>query len=510
MAFAILSTACNAQAQKRQNKPSKVTVKKDTLAIIQEKVKAGDLEAMNTLGCWYYEGKNVKQDYKQAVSLFTKAADKGHAKAIGNMALCFQTGNGLKKDSVMAIKLYKKSITEGNTDLIKRLEQSAKNGSAFCGMLLYEIYHEGVGVAKNEKAALTNLKYASDANSSEAQVKYGMACINTKNFTPAAAVFSKLAKKNHPSGIYYTGYLLYKGMGVPQDKSKGLALLTKAADLNMPNANYYIGKAYLEGDGVGKDAAKAVKYLEKAAVEPLIPDAKWLLGNCYLDGEGVKQDYAIAAKWLAEVAEHKNYTEKVQSLMAEKRLVNFQTYLKGLKDYYVNKDYASALKSFKQLQKAKSPEGLTMEALCLLNSNYEKHNDTKGLKMLEEAAKNSATAAFKLGEIYDQGILVDKNVKKAVDLIEGAAEKGNGKAVCVMGMKYFKGDGVPQDYVKAAKYLLRAEALQSLTVEGAQSLATCYKNKVSALPDLYDAQERIKKLSNTKENDALITMLRSI
>lgn len=510
MAFATLSIACNAQAQKRQNKPAKEQVKKDTLAIIQKKVEAGDLDAMNTLGCWYYEGKYVKQDYKQAVSLFTKAADKGNAKAIGNMAMCFQTGNGVKKDSTMAVKLYKKSLTEGNTDLIKLQEQNAKNGSAFSGMLLYEIYHEGIGVEKNEKAALTNLKYASDANSTEAQVKYGLICMNSKNFTPAAAVFSKLAKKNNPTGIYYTGYLLFKGMGVDQDKSKGLAYLMKAAELNMPNANYNVGKAYLEGDGVGKDAAKAVKYLEKAAVEKFIPDAKWLLGNCYLDGEGVKQDYANAAKWLAEVADHKNYADRVKGLMEEKRLANYQTYLKGLKDYYINKDYATAMKSFKLLQKVNSPEGLTMQALCFLNSNYDKHNDKKGLKMLEEAAKNSATAAFKLGEIYDQGILVDKNVKKAVDLIEGAAEKGNGEAVCVMGMKYFKGQGVPQDYVKAAKYLLRAEAMQSLTVEGAQSLATCYKNKVSALPDLYDAQERIKKLSNTTENDALFSMLRSI
>ncbi len=510
MALAILTVACNAQAQKRQNKPAKVPAKKDTLAIIQEKVEAGDLDAMNTLGCWYYEGKNVKQDYKQAVSLFTKAADKGHAKAIGNMAMCFQTGNGLKKDSLMAVKLYEKSITEGNTELIKQLEESAKKGSAFCGILLYEIFHDGIGVDKDEKAALTNLKHASDANSTEAQVKYGLVCMNSKNFTPAAAVFSKLAKKNHPTGIYYTGYLLFKGMGVDQDKGKGLTYLTKAADLNMPNANYYVGKAYLDGDGVGKDAAKAVKYLEKAAVEPFIPDAKWLLGNCYLDGEGVKQDYANAAKWLAEVADHKDYSDRFQALMSEKRLENFRIYLNGLKDYYINKDYASAMTSFKLLQKVGCPEGLTMQAICLLNSNYDKHNDKKGLKLLEEAAKNSATAAFKLGEIYDQGILVDKNVKKAVDLIEGAAEKGHGEAVCVMGMKYFKGLGVPQDYVKAAKYLLRAEAMQSLTVEGAQSLATCYKNKISSLPDLYDAEERIKKLSNTKENDTLLTLLRSI
>ena len=41
MAFATLSMACNAQAQKRPTKPAKVQTKKDTLAIIQKKVEAG-------------------------------------------------------------------------------------------------------------------------------------------------------------------------------------------------------------------------------------------------------------------------------------------------------------------------------------------------------------------------------------------------------------------------------------------------------------------------------------
>ena len=38
-------------------------------------------------------------------------------------------------------------------------------------------------------------------------------------------------------------------------------------------------------------------------------------------------------------------------------------------------------KDFKALEKAKNPEGLAMEALCLLNADYAKHNDKKGLKI---------------------------------------------------------------------------------------------------------------------------------
>ncbi|MBR7053914.1 MAG: sel1 repeat family protein [Prevotella sp.] len=509
-ALTMLTMACGAQAQKKQSRPTKEPAKKDTLTIIQDRVKAGDAVAMNILGSWYYAGQHVAMDYKQAASWFTKAADKGNIEAIGNMAMCYQTGNGLKKDSAMAVKLYEKSIKEGNKALIKNHEQYAKNGSAFSSMLIHDVYSQGIGVAKDPQTALNYLKLASDANSTEAQVKYGLACMNSKNFNQAADVFAKLAKKNHPTGIYYTGYLLYKGLGVSQDKGKGLGYLKKAAGLNMPQANYYLGKAYLDGDGIEKDSKKAVEHLEKASASILIPDAKWLLGNCYLDGEGVKQDFANAAQWLALVAPHKDYTDKVNALLGEKRQANFNTYLKGMKNYLVNKNFEAAMKDFKALEKAKNPEGLAMEALCLLNADYAKHNDKKGLKMLETAAATSATAACKLAEIYDQGKLVEKDSKKALSLLEQAADKGNGKAVCLLGMKYFDGNGVPQDYAKAAKYLLRAEGMQSLTVEAAKKLSTCYKNKVSALPDLRNAEERIRELSNVKENDTLIRMLKAL
>ncbi len=505
----MMAVACNVQAQKKV-KPAKEQAKKDTLSIIQKRVEAGDATAMNILGSWYYSGQNVKQDYTQAASLFTKAADKGNVQAIGNMAMCFQTGNGLKKDSAMAVKLYEKSIKEGNKDIIKNHEIFAKNGSAFSGMLLYEVYQQGIGVEKNQNAALANLKLAADANSTDAQVKYGMACMNSKNFAQAAAMFDKLAKKNHPTGIYYTGYLAFKGMGVAQDKAKGLAYLKKAAAMNMASANYYLGKAYLEGDGIEKNAAKGIEYIEKSAVSDLLPDAKWILGNCYLNGEGVKTDYANAAAWLAEVAAHKDYKDKVSNLINEKKQENFKAYLNAMREYCVNKDYAAAMKGFKAVEKAKNPEGATMQALCLLNENYDKHNDKKGLKQLEKAAENSALAACKLGCIYDQGKLVNKDTKKALMLLEKAAADGNAEAVCILGVKYFKGEGVSQDYAKAVGYLLRAEAMHSLTVEGARCLAKCYQNKVSALPDLRDAANRIQKLNNTKENDALMRLLQTI
>ena len=510
MFFAFSSVECNAQKKRPAAKPGKTEVKKDTLTIIRERVDKGDDVAMNILGSWYYSGQNVQQDYKEAVKWFSKSAEKGNMFGIGNFAMCFQTGNGITKDSVMAVKLYKKAFGLGNTDLVKQHETLAKKGNVFSAMLMADSYTHGDGVVRDPAKALEMMKYASDAGSTDGQVKYAMACMNSKNYGAAAPIFEKLAAKNHPTGIYYTGYLLFKGMGVVQNKSKGLQYLAKAANLNMPNANYYLGKAYLEGDGVEKDVMKAVGLLQKSTSSPLLHDSWWLLGNAFLSGDGVGKDFSRAVNSLAQLSDNKDYDGKIKELLDESSNSLFKTYVDGLKNYYVDKNFDAAVKAFKTLAKAGNIEGNTMQALSLLNADNKKGNAKKGLKMLTEASGKSALASYMLGKMYEDGENVDKDSKKGVELISKAADMGLGEAVCAMGMKYFKGDGVAQDLVKAATLLLQAENLHALTPDAARMLASCYQNKVSSIPDLSDAQERIVKLGKVSEKNNLINLLKKL
>ncbi len=508
--FAFSTVECNAQKKRPATKPNKTEVKKDTLTIIKERVEKGDDVAMNILGSWYYSGQYVQKDYKEAVKWFSKSAEKGNMFGIGNFAMCFQTGNGITKDSVMAVKLYKKAFTQGNTDLVKQHENLAKKGHVFSAMLMSDAYTHGDGVARDATKALEMMKYASDAGSTDGQVKYAMALMNSKNYQAAAPVFEKLAAKNHPTGIYYTGYLLFKGMGVTQDKTKGLQYLAKAASLNMPNANYYLGKAYYEGDGVVKDVKKAVDLLQKSTSSPLLHDSWWLLGNAFLSGDGVGKDFGRAVNCLAQLSDVKDYESKIKGLLDEGSNNLFKTYVEGLKDYYVDNDYDDAMKAFKTLAKAGNIEGNTMQALCMLNSNYKKNNAKKGLKLLTDASTKSGLAAYMLGQMYENGDNVDKDSKKGVDLISKAADMGLGEAVCAMGMKYFKGEGVTQDLVKAAQMLLQAESMHALTPDAARMLASCYQNKVSSIPDLNDAQERIAKLGKVTEKNNLLNLLKKL
>jgi TPR repeat protein len=50
------------------------------------------------LGCMYYEGRGVPQDYKQAMFWYRKAADQGDAGAQNNLGLMYNKGRGVSQD----------------------------------------------------------------------------------------------------------------------------------------------------------------------------------------------------------------------------------------------------------------------------------------------------------------------------------------------------------------------------------------------------------------------------
>ena len=76
-AFAIsLSTFAEKKPTKaNSNKPTAAVVKKDTVSVVIEKAKKGDAVAQNTLGVWYYTGKDsIKQNHKAALQWWARSA----------------------------------------------------------------------------------------------------------------------------------------------------------------------------------------------------------------------------------------------------------------------------------------------------------------------------------------------------------------------------------------------------------------------------------------------------
>lgn len=75
------------------------------------------------------------------------------------------------------------------------------------------------------------------------------------------------------------------------------------------------------------------------------------------------------------------------------------------------------------------------------------------------AARESATAAFNLGQCYFGAQGVGQDIPKALELWKKAAEMGSGRAASTAAMVYLAGDGVAPDPAEARKLATRAAAL---------------------------------------------------
>ena len=62
----------------------------------------GNAEAQYVLGGMYYEGKNVPQDYAEAIKWYRKAADQGHAGAQFALGFMYVVGRGVPQDHVQS------------------------------------------------------------------------------------------------------------------------------------------------------------------------------------------------------------------------------------------------------------------------------------------------------------------------------------------------------------------------------------------------------------------------
>jgi len=61
----------------------------------------------------YDNGQGVRQDYKEAVKWYKKAAEQGYARAQFNLGLMYSQGQGVRQDLSIAKELFGKACDNG-------------------------------------------------------------------------------------------------------------------------------------------------------------------------------------------------------------------------------------------------------------------------------------------------------------------------------------------------------------------------------------------------------------
>ncbi|XP_068679629.1 sel1-repeat-containing protein YbeQ-like isoform X1 [Montipora foliosa] len=237
---------------------------------------AGDTDGMYSYGKLLEKGEGgIEPDPIEAGKIFTDLAERGHPFAQFSLAQLYHDGIGMKKDIKMALSLY---------------EVSAKNGVSEGNNMIGNMYTTG-------EAGKVDL-------------------------TKAAEYFTKAAEKGNISALMSLGAFYSRGTGVEKDYEKSFKCYKAAADHGYLTAQYNVGVNYFSGLGVEHDFKKAAYYFDIAARQGHVP-AQINLGNMYYWGYGVDKDWEKSKELYREAAKtNQNAQLLLQELEDEMKAKN--------------------------------------------------------------------------------------------------------------------------------------------------------------------------------------------
>jgi TPR repeat protein len=161
-------------------------------------------------------------------------------------------------------------VTTDGGDFLQTLRRLADGGNAHVMFRLGRMYATGIGVARDEAAAVAWYRKGASAGN--------------LNATTALAVAT------------------LEGRGTSKDQQEGLRLLREAAGKDNSEAMYRLGVIMVEGKIVAKDAAEAMRLFAKGAEAGYVP-SMLDLALLYNTGEGTAADTVKAAMWYKRAAD---------------------------------------------------------------------------------------------------------------------------------------------------------------------------------------------------------------
>ena len=180
---------------------------------------------------------------------------------------------------------------------------------------------------------------------------------------------------------------------------KAIYWYQRMAEMGYCDALCGLGKMYFEGIGINKDYQKARKLFESAILDDEIgryvhvkDNALCYLGVIYRDGLGVEADRFKAFDYLMR-STHNGFVRSFYELG------NL---------YFAENKYEKALKFYRE---ARSKSGDVIQG-----GKYVRLNE------------HSTKACYKLGQMYNNGLGVEKNTDKAVEYMTEAASRGSDEA----------------------------------------------------------------------------------
>ncbi|MCA1494956.1 sel1 repeat family protein [Ensifer sp. NBAIM29] len=217
------------------------------------------------------------------------------------------------------------------------------------------------------------------------------------------------------------------------------SLYSQAAELGYAAAQFDLGSLYLDGVTMPKDPERAVYWFEKAAKQNL-PQAQYALAQLYRSGTDVPKDMAKAFNWMREAADA-GLPEAKQALGKHAATPSADE-ADGQRAGQPAPALARSLDMLVNKAESGDAEAQFLLALYLQHSKpMLEGGEVDYAKVIDlynrAVAQGHVGASFALGRLYDKGLGVKADLRRAIELYSVAAEAGHAEAMGWLATSYF-------------------------------------------------------------------------
>lgn len=216
----------------------------------------GNADAQDMLGIIYSNLNNdkvVTVDNNEALRWFKKAAEQNHLLGILHLGHMKEFGGGCQVDYKEALSLY---------------ERAANGGCVEAQAYLGWVYLKGsCGLAQDKNKALIWYRKAAEQGDGNSQFFLGSLLLNANPPSTEEAFkwYTTAADNGNANAQTAVGLFYEKGNIVAQSFETAALWYQKAIKQEQQMAYYHLGLLYRDGKGVNKDIVKAKQLLKKAA-----------------------------------------------------------------------------------------------------------------------------------------------------------------------------------------------------------------------------------------------------
>lgn len=376
-------------------------------------------------------GSGVPKNPAKALTIYQQLAEKKVPVATYETGRCYLDGIGTTKDGALAFSWFTVSqalgCVEGDFGLARCMlagiiEESSKKG-----------LEQMISAAE---------KGCTDAMYMLAQLYGKDGKVVKKNIPLSIEYYRKAADLGKPVAELRMSQMFETGEGVQKNRPLSVTYALRAACHGNIEGCFIAGSALLSGNGITKDEARGFA-LCKIASEQGFMKASFAVANCYLRGKGVAKDTKLGFEMHKELAERG---------FIKSMLVVAEGYYHG---DYVPQDFNIAFKMFKEGAEKENVFCQYYLGDCYDNGNGTKKDPNEALKWYSKAARQ--------GHIVSQKILEERKVdailtdESPFTTFEKSARSGNAQSMYILGRYYEDGIGIEKDLRKAKEWYTKAK-----------------------------------------------------